>query len=555
MRRTSTVVVVFLALLGTAWLGELWAAGPVSIRGKVTGKEGPLEGAYVGAHASGKTFTNYVMTDSSGQFVFRGLAPGAYVLSTRIPGFHTVRKDGVAVQAGKEAAANFQVEPETDFLELIELASNSELMESFPGTKIQREALFYRCDGCHGAYYVAKSRFTSKDWLMIVSKMKATVMTSVADPAPPVVTREGRNPRERGEEDYFRAGDKGLLTDDDAIADYLGQIRGPNSPEFKIHFQPRPTGKLTRAVVTEYQIPRQGAWPHDVQLDPNGRYAWYNDWHANYLGRIDLQTGEIKEYLIPGRDDRPPGFLSLMWDNQGNLWAGQLWSGRGVRFDAKGERFTGSWGVPQEWARTGTVGVCRHDLHPDGPVWIDDALSGKQWTLNPETGKFTESKSKGSRFACDSKGNIYSLRPGKVLKTEPGTQKITEYPAPTPDADPHRLTLDGSENVWYGDWDGGKITYLDTKAGQMTEYSALTPWSRVYNAVGDHVRKVGWAVPHVSDRVMKAEVRTGQVTEFPLPSRGHAVRNVDIEMSANPPAIWFVNQRYGRIVRFQEYTE
>ena len=54
---------------------------------------------------------------------------------------------------------------------------------------------------------------------------------------------------------------------------------------------------------------------------------------------------------------------------------------------------------------------------------------------------------------------------------------------------------------------------------------------------------------------MKADTNTGQVTEFPLPSRGHAVRNVDIEMSANPPAIWFVNQRYGRIVRFQEYVE
>ncbi len=89
----------------------------------------------------------------------------------------------------------------------------------------------------------------------------------------------------------------------------------------------------------------------------------------------------------------------------------------------------------------------------------------------------------------------------------------------------------------------------------MTEYPALTPWSRVYNAVGDHTRKVGWAVPHVSDRVMKADVKTGQVTEFSLPSRGHAVRVVDIELSTNAPTIWFVNQRYGRIVSFQEHAQ
>ena len=51
------------------------------------------------------------------------------------------------------------------------------------------------------------------------------------------------------------------------------------------------------------------------------------------------------------------------------------------------------------------------------------------------------------------------------------------------------------------------------------------------------------------------EAATGQLTDFPLPSHGKEIRNIDIEMSANPPALWFVNQRLGRVVRFQEYTE
>lgn len=558
MQCKGYVWVLFLAFLGIVCWSQAWAAGPISIRGTVTAKEGPLEGAYVGAHANGKTVTTFVMSDARGQFTFRGLAPGSYIVFTRIPGFRTVRRDRITVQAGREAVADLQVEPETDYRELVELASNSELMESLPGSQKQKEALFYRCDGCHGTYYIAKSRFTQQDWLKIVSMMKSSVTTPVGDLSPPVRRPDARDPSQRGEEDYFRVGEQGFLTDDEAIAEYLAQIRGPNSPDIPIQFQPRATGRLTRAVVTEYQIPRQEAWPHDVLLDPRGRYVWYNDWRSNYFGRIDTQTGEIKEYPIPGRPDRPPGFLSLQWDHMGNLWGGQLWSGRAVRFDVRNERFTGSWGVPQEWARTGTVGVCRHAMHPDGPVWIDDALTGKQWTFSPETGRFTEHNTKGSRFACDSKGNIYSLQRGEkagVVKTEPGTRRKIEYVAPTPHADPHRLTLDGDENVWYGDWEKAKITYLDTKTGKMTEFPALTPWSRVYNAVGDHVRKVGWAVPHVSDKVMKADAGTGQVTEFPLPSRGQAVRNVDIEMAANPPAIWFVNQRYGRIVRFQEYTE
>jgi hypothetical protein len=83
----------------------------------------------------------------------------------------------------------------------------------------------------------------------------------------------------------------------------------------------------------------------------------------------------------------------------------------------------------------------------------------------------------------------------------------------------------------------------------------VSPWARPFNAVGDAARQVGWAAPDVSGQIVKADLRTGQVTEFPLPSHGKEIRNIDIEVTANPPALWFVNQRLGRIVRFQEYAE
>jgi hypothetical protein len=70
-----------------------------------------------------------------------------------------------------------------------------------------------------------------------------------------------------------------------------------------------------------------------------------------------------------------------------------------------------------------------------------------------------------------------------------------------------------------------------------------------------HVLMLGYTVPHVTDRMMKADARTGQVTEFPLPSRGHQMRVLDIDMATNPPTVWFVNQRNSRIVSFQEYSQ
>jgi hypothetical protein len=94
---------------------------------------------------------------------------------------------------------------------------------------------------------------------------------------------------------------------------------------------------------------------------------------------------------------------------------------------------------------------------------------------------------------------------------------------------------------------------LDPHAEKILEFLIPTPWSLAYNAIGDGIHRVGWTVPHMSDRMVKADVKTGDVVEFPLPSRGYQIRNLDLEMSANPPAVWFINQRDGSIVRFQEY--
>ena len=122
---------MLLVAAGSAWLSQARAQSPVSIRGKVTGSGSPLEGAYVGAHAAEKTFTKYVMTDRNGNFAFRGLAAGSYGVFTQIPSFRSAHRNDVAVQAGNAVVADFAVEAETDFLELVEQASNAELLESF----------------------------------------------------------------------------------------------------------------------------------------------------------------------------------------------------------------------------------------------------------------------------------------------------------------------------------------------------------------------------------------------------------------------------------------
>lgn len=540
MSSTRVVGFLFAALLGAAWLGPVWAQSPASIRGKVTANGSPLEGAYVGAHGDGKTFTKYVMTNRNGEFAFRGLAPGNYGVFTRIPGFRTVRKDGLTVQAGREAVADFPVGPETDFLELVEQASNAELLESFPLTEGQKKAIDYRCTDCHGAYYLAKSRFSLRDWQMIVNMMddvrRITPAGDISKPPDSPNANHHRRPPP-SETDHRPARQRAAQpppegSENQDIARYLAQIRGPDSPGFPIQFTPRATADRTRAVITEYEIPRVGATTRSVRVDPRGRYVWYPDWRANLMGRIEIETGEVKEYPIPVREDpSPPGMPDFMpgmgnvatWDPQGKgiLWIGQMWSGRSVRFDTWNEKVTGVWAPPEERSagsapRGGGITAC---LRPDGSV----TYRMSDWTLDLDTGKFTEVDRSAQRMQCQD--NPFE------------------------------------ENNWDGGWSPGggprSVLYKDPETGMTKEFSvaSVNRWARPYNAVGDPVRKVGWTAPDVVDHVIKVDARTGQLTAWPLPSHGQEIRNIDIERSANPPAIWFINQRLGRVIRFQEYAE
>ena len=527
------------AWLGSAWFGLAWAQSPVSIRGRVTANGNALEGAYVGAHAAGKTFTKYVMTDRDGSFAFRGLAAGSYGVFTRIPGFRAGRKDGVSVRAGTAAATDFSVERETDFLELVEQASNAELLQSFPLTEAEKQAIDYRCSDCHGEYYLAKSRFSPRDWEMIVRHMddvrKITPAGDISKPPdspnanhhrrPPLSEPDHRNARQKAAQPQVEG------AEDQDIVRYMARIRGPNSPDFPIQFLPRATGDGTRAVVTEYDIPRVGATVRSVRVDPRGGYVWYPDWRANIIGRIEIETGEIKEYPMPVREDPSPAGMPdfkpgmgnvAHWDplGKGILWIGQMWSGRSVRFDTWNEQVTGVWGPPEERSagsapRGGGIATC---LNADGTV----TYRMSDWTLDPETGRFTE-VGRGRRTDC-----------------EPNPFEV---------------------NHWDGEWSPGgglrSVSYTDPETGMTKRFpvTSVNPWARPYNAIGDPANKVGWAAPDVIDHVIKVDATTGQLTAWPLPSHGQEIRNIDIELSANPPAIWFVNQRLGRVIRFQEYSE
>ena len=88
---------------------------------------------------------------------------------------------------------------------------------------------------------------------------------------------------------------------------------------------PRPSGRATRVIYTEYDLPRETIEPHDVIVDKDG-IAWYSNFGEQNLGRLDPKTGKVTEFPVPEhKPGFPTGFLALRADRDGNLWLGNMY--------------------------------------------------------------------------------------------------------------------------------------------------------------------------------------------------------------------------------------
>src|SRR5262249_51936069 len=118
-------------------------------------------------------------------------------------------------------------------------------------------------------------------------------------------------------------------------ADFLSTINlsKVSAWEYSLHTLPRATGRATRAIITEYALPRELAQPHDVILDSEGM-AWYSDFGQQFIGKLDPKTGKATEYPVPElKPGFPRGGLDLQEDQDGYIWLTMLDQGGIARFD------------------------------------------------------------------------------------------------------------------------------------------------------------------------------------------------------------------------------
>ena len=285
MRIKATLLVAFTALAAFALEpGEVRAQSAAALSGQVnSAEEGAMEGVVVSAKRDGSSITISVVTDAQGRFAFPAarLEPGKYTLRARASGFQLGGAPTANVASGQEAKADLKL---TKLRSLSAHLTNAEWLHSMPGTDPQKKFLL-NCIGCHTLERIMKSSYDSDGFIDVINRM-ATYYPGTTPLRP-----------QRLAGNFQRMRDRGNVK---PIADWLSTINlsQQDTWQFPLKTLPRPKGKSTQVIFTEYDLPEAHIQPHDVVMDSKGN-VWYSDFGQMFLGKMDPKTGKVTQYPIP----------------------------------------------------------------------------------------------------------------------------------------------------------------------------------------------------------------------------------------------------------------
>jgi virginiamycin B lyase len=540
LKATVSLALTLLQGVAPAHAGSLAAA---ALTGRVTSQEeGAMEGVVVSAKKDGSTITVSVVSDKQGVYSFpvNRLEPGHYSLKIRAVGYDL---DGVGtadVLEHKAATADLKLRKTKSIASQL---TNAEWMMSMPGTEEQK-AYLLNCVGCHTLERTVKSTHDANDFTQVIWRMNGYAQVSE-----PIKPQRRMDPDWAGKPEQYRT-----------QAEYLATINlsSVSAWEYPLKTLPRPTGRATRVIVTEYDLPRRTIEPHDVIVDEHGM-VWYSDFGELYFGRLDPQTGKVTEWPVPElKPGYPTGMLDLEEDKDGQFWLGMMFQAALARFDPKIEKFQ-IYRLPADLddmdAQLDFVAV----QHPiDGKVWTDNGGHRAMLRLDLKSGKYEafEPLKRLPGYSTygidsDSHNNLYfaEFQTNHIGRIDAQTGEVKFYETPTLHSRPRRVKMDPQDRLWIGEYQGNRIAMLDTKTGKFTEWPMPTPWSAPYDVAWDKNGEL-WTGSMTTDRVVRLDPKTSQVVEYLMPTETN-IRRVFVDRSTTPVTFWTGSNHGAAIVKVE----
>lgn len=523
------------------------AHADVTLQGNVRAPEGQLEGVLVSAKKSGSNITTTVVSDAQGHYAFPAgrLPAGDYDLSIRAIGYDLASPSHVTLADGGQPV-DITLAPTKD---LGAEMSNAEWIMSMPGDEKLKDFLT-DCTGCHTLHRVVGSQYTAEDWPDLFRRMGSYSPGSTPDAPQPLL------PGPRGERPRVNA----AIIKPAAELLARANLSAEKTHSYAMKTLPRPKGRATKVVITEYDLPRRSMQPHDVIMTKDGQ-VWFSDFGAQAIGTLDPATGKAQEFEIPTlKPEQPKGSLQIDADADGNLWIAMMYQAGVTKFDPKTKKAV-AYPVPKEWqsASTQESMVAPMSAHVNGKVWTNNQETHSLYRLDVKTGEYEnmgeprDAKGvsiNGYGMPVDKDNNVYLLEFGntRVGKFTANAKELTVYPTPSLRARPRRGRVDEEGRLWFAEYAANAIGMFDPKTGAMTEYRLPTPWSNPYDAA--YAKGEAWAGSMSNDQVARLDVASGEFVEYLLP-RPTNIRRVFLDDRGAKPILWIGSNHGGSIIKVE----
>jgi streptogramin lyase len=547
---TSVSVGAFLFQMGLPM--SVPAQSSAALTGTVSStEEGNMEGVLVTAKKEGSTIATTVVTDDKGNFSFPAdrLSPGKYTISIRASGYILTGPKEANVAAGQAAKADLKLGKGRNVLSQL---SNAELMISAPGTDKQK-AFLINCTGCHTLQRVFTSAHTPEEFQNVFKRMGTYSPGSTPAKPQPLL------PGPRGERPAVSPAEAPPASE----WLYSVSLANPDRQEYEFKSLPRPKGLSTKVIITEYDLPRKEAQPHDVIVDQDGM-VWYSDFANQFAGVLDPKTGQAKDIPIPVlKPEQPKGNLDIEFEpGQKNVWVSLMYQAGVARIDRKTHEVT-TYAFPKEWQTPSTQASMVSPQHSDvdGKVWTNNQEDHYNYRLDVASGQFEnlgQAKDPSGKLIraygmpTDQQNNLYLLEFGgtSIGVRDAKTKQVTIFKTPSANSKPRRGRVDAQNRLWFAQYGSNSIGMFDPKTAAIKEYPLPTPWTSPYDVVPSKDASEVWTGSMATDQVSRLDTKTGQVVDYLMP-RNTNMRRVFVEETGRRPVLWVGSNHGASIVKVE----
>ncbi|HYR84178.1 MAG TPA: carboxypeptidase regulatory-like domain-containing protein [Terriglobia bacterium] len=536
------------------------ASDSVALSGVISSQqEGLMEGVVVSARRDGANFTVSVVSDAKGKYSFprTHLEPGKYALTIRAVGYDLNGPGSVTIAEGKTSNADLKLEKTKD---LASQLSSLEWAMSVPGTPEQKDKVIYQtvsCAYCHAWERVVKSNHTADEFVDLITRMQKYYTDGSA------VSRDNRGRGQIGPPDQVAAAEQNpkwgrepFGVPKKELAEYLTTVNlsgGKTTWPYELKTLPRPKGKATRVIITQYDMPRPDTVAHDLDLDSAGT-VWYTDESRMIFGKMNPKTGVFTEYVLP---PVPPGDLpgarDIQVDRDDNIWFPRRIANAAVvvtKYNPKTEEVSTIEGAGTQFMALG----------PEGKIWagwtrIDpktmkvEATYGWEKSPNIPPGPhrqyvdLTVVNSKGNPYAPDIGGSY-------IIGIDAMTGQAKFWQVPTPRSSPRRGRMDAQDRFWFAEYTGDKVGMFDTRTEKFQEWPMLRKYTTPYAVSAPDRNGYVYATSNMSERLMRLDPKTGEIVEYQIPTEFDS-KKITYDPTTSRLTLWMVNTRTARMMKVE----